>query len=148
VEAAYSLQTLHYLEREPGRALEVNEWLHARFPGNPVGLYHRALILERLHRGEDALGVWDRLVERIQTSGRVSEGFLAECELQRSRGLAQAGRTPEAKLALGQASFHARRRNPSEELEGPFVPFDDIRQAIADAAKTPGTERTADGPQP
>jgi hypothetical protein len=113
----------------------VNDWLYERFPDNPVCLYHRARILERLDRSEDALQAWDRLVDRL-ASGRASHGFLAECHLHRARllGASRAGgpgSEAEAATALLLAKQHAHRRDPRIEMEGPFGDFEQVRAEIA-----------------
>jgi len=135
VEAAYSLSAVLQGERQLERALEVNDWLHERFPENPVGLYHRARILEGLDRREQALETWQRLAERLVASGRVSHGFLAECQLRRARLLAAPegrGTLPDAQAAaaLALASEHARLRDPEQEMDGPFEEWGDVKQAI------------------
>jgi tetratricopeptide (TPR) repeat protein len=136
VEAAYSLSMVLQMEGAYERALEVNDWLHERFPDNPVCLNYRARILEGLDRSTDALQVWDRLVERLLASGRLSQGFLAECHLHRARLLARlaavAGSDTEeaAMTAVLLAKEHARRRDPRKEMQGPFEDFDDVRGQI------------------
>jgi tetratricopeptide (TPR) repeat protein len=135
VEAAYSLSAVLQGEGQLERALAVNDWLHARFPENPVCLYHRARILEGLERREEALQTWQRLVARLVASGRVSHGFLAECHLRRARLLAAPQGTATASVeqaatALALASDHARQRDPELEMEGPFEDFDEVQGAI------------------
>lgn len=134
VEAAYSLSTVLQIEGAFGRALEVSDWLHERFPENPVCLYHRARILEGLGRSAEALLVWDRLVERLFASGRVSHGFLSECHLHRAVLLrARAvgdGRDSEAAAALLLAKEHARRRDARTEMEGPLGGFEEVSAEI------------------
>jgi tetratricopeptide (TPR) repeat protein len=136
VEAAYSLSAVLQIEGQLERALAVNDWLHERFPENPVGLYHRARILEGLERRGQALETWQRLLARLSASGRVSHGFLAECHLRRARLLAAASASatlPDepAATALALASEHARLRDPAREMDGPFEGFDAVRGAIA-----------------
>ena len=136
VEAAYSLSMVLQMEGAYERALEVNDWLHERFPDNPVCLNHRARILEGLDRSADALQVWDRLVERLLASGRLSQGFLAECHLHRARLLARLAAVvgsdadEAAMTAVLLAKEHARRRDLQTEMEGPFEAFDDVRGQI------------------
>ena len=108
-------------------ALRMSDWLRERFPTNPVALYHRARILEALGRPADALRAWDDLVDRLSDSARVSHGFLAECHLHRARIESARGATAPAADALRLASFHAVRRDPQLEMEGPFEDFDAIR---------------------
>ncbi|HEY8232740.1 MAG TPA: hypothetical protein VIJ10_08755 [Vicinamibacteria bacterium] len=145
VEAAYALETVLLVEGEPVRAFEVNEWLHARYPRNPVGLYHRALLLERLDRRGNALRAWDELEARLRDSGHISRGFLAECALQRSRLLSAEGRDVEADLALQEALAHEQLRDPSAELDGPLHSADSIAQGICRALAATSTTRQARG---
>jgi tetratricopeptide (TPR) repeat protein len=131
--AAYARQ---YVLVDRGRyrdALAVNEGLIARFPGNPVCLYNRALILERLGRDEDAGPAWRRLVEVLEAFPPASDGFLAECWLHLGRIAREAGRADEAATALGRARAHLLRRHADDELEGPYQPFESVRAAILDA---------------
>jgi membrane protein YqaA with SNARE-associated domain len=141
VEAAYSLQTVHLRQGRPAEALVMNDWLQERFPENPIGLYHRGLILEALRRPREALRAWDALAVRLGSSPFSAHGFLAECHLHRARlhlelelrpeaddALDHAG---EAEAAVAQAQEHAARRDPRSELEGQFERFEDIRKSIA-----------------
>ena len=141
VEAAYALETILVAEGDARRALEVNEWLHARFPRNPVGLYHRALILERLGRPADALLAWAAIEARLRDSGRESRGFLAECALSRWRLLSATGSRAEADAALAEAQAHASARDREAELDGPLYSADevgrDIRRAAAESGAGP-----------
>jgi tetratricopeptide (TPR) repeat protein len=134
VEAAYGLTAVLQLEGALEHALEVSNWLHARFPDNPANLYHRARILEGLERPAEALSLWDRLVERLLASGRVSHGFLAECHLRRARLLMLTAGTSsqeDAKSALSLARQHARERDPQIEMEGPLEGFEKLQEQIA-----------------
>jgi hypothetical protein len=138
VEAAYSLQTVHLREGRYAEALEVNAGLTARFPDNPIGLYHRGLILEGLRLPAEALLAWEGLARRIESHSLPSEGFLAECHLHRARLHRQlalsdgaAGHARHAAAALALARAHASRRDARRELEGPFERFEQIRKAIA-----------------
>ena len=130
IEAVYALQTIHYREGDYARAREANDWLFARFPRNPVGLYHRALIQERLGRVQDALVTWDALRARLAGAPHRSEGFLAECELHRAGLLVRAGSAAAAAQARAAARAHAARRDHERELEGPLVSFSDVRERI------------------
>jgi tetratricopeptide (TPR) repeat protein len=136
VEAAYSLSAVLQGEGQLERALAVNDWLHERFPENPVCLYHRARILERLDRREEALDTWQRLISRLVASGRVSHGFMAECHLHLARLLDTPSRSgtasrDRASAALALAIDHARQREPLLEMDGPFEDFDEVRETIA-----------------
>jgi tetratricopeptide (TPR) repeat protein len=130
VEAAYALQTMHYREGDHASALRANDWLYARFPRNPVCLYHRALVLEALGRGPEALAAWDRLVEHLTANGSASQGFLAECRLHRAELLARSGARAAARQALEAAAGHAARRSAALELEGPLEDFDAVQGRI------------------
>ena len=135
VEAAYALQTVHYRQGDLVKALQVNDAIREHFPDNPVGLYHRALILERLERPAESLAAWDALVARIARFPHQSDGFLAECHLHRSRLLQRlAGverpEVPAAEAARRTAREHAVRRDARRELEGPLVTFDEVRREI------------------
>jgi len=126
VDGAYALQTVLYREEDAAAALEVNDWLFARFPTSPVCLYQRALILEALDRRGPALAVWDALVAHIEASGRPSQGFLAECQLHRALLLRAGGAEADARRALERARAHARARVTDHELEGPLEDFDHV----------------------
>jgi tetratricopeptide (TPR) repeat protein len=136
VEAAYALETVHYRQGDFAKALEVNDWLRERFPDNPVGLYHRGLIFEKLERPTESLAAWDALVARIERFPHRSDGFLAECHLHRSRLLQRlaGGERPEvgsaAEVARRAAREHAVRRDAHRELEGPLVSFEEVRREI------------------
>jgi hypothetical protein len=143
VEAAYSLSAVLQGERQLERASEVNDWLHERFPENPVGLYHRARILEGLGRREQALETWQRLAERLVASGRVSHGLPGRVSACGARGCSPrpraAARLPDAQAAaaLALASEHARLRDPEQEMDGPFEEWGDVKRRSR-ASKRPG----------
>lgn len=136
VEAGYALQTVHYLQGDLPRALDANEWLHRRFPSNPIGLYHRGLILEGMDRDHEALSAWNALLLRLQGSPHRSDGFLAECQLHRARLLGRVAGPGDGALraaaaeALLAAARHAAGRVAERELEGPLVSFAEIQKAI------------------
>jgi tetratricopeptide (TPR) repeat protein len=144
VEAAYALAGALLVEGRLEPALAVNDWLHERFPGNPVALYHRARILEALGRTE-ALPAWDAVVARLVASGRVSHGFLAECHLHRARLLAgpsASERSEAAATARELAMSHARRRDPRLEMDGPFEDWSSVAEAIAELERTAAASAT------
>jgi len=138
VEAAYSLQTIHLQEGDAARALEINTWLYERFPRNPVCLYHRALILEKLERHREAFEAWEKLVARIHAFRKASDGFLAECHLHRAMlyekmnevSADETGQRP-VETALKLAAAYARQRDATAELEGPLASFETINREIA-----------------
>jgi tetratricopeptide (TPR) repeat protein len=138
VEAALTLQNVLLYSREIQKALEVNDWLHERYPAHPSVLYHRALLMERLQRPAEALALWEKLIQRIKTSPWPSHTFLAECYLHcahlgEALRLAQAsGNHAPQKIseALQLAAWHAERRNKTIELESIFQKFDDVEAEI------------------
>jgi tetratricopeptide (TPR) repeat protein len=137
VEAAYSLAAALLVEGRLEDALTVNGWLRDRYPDNPVGLYHRARILEGLERPAEALAAWDAVVARLLASGRISHGFLAECQLHRAQLLNvdapfAAFPAANAAAALDEARAHARLRDPLVEMEGPFESWSTLAEAVAD----------------
>lgn len=132
VEAAYALQTIHYRRGDLPSALRANDWICARFPANPVGLYHRALILEGLRRDQESMDAWDALLSRLRAFPHASRGFLAECQLHRALHLARLRPgSPELYEARTDAARHAGLRVAERELEGTLTTFDDVRHAIA-----------------
>jgi hypothetical protein len=135
VDGAYALQTVLYREGDAAAAFEVNEWLYARYPTSPACLYHRALILEALQRTQDALAAWDALVAHIEASGRVSQGFLAECHLHRALLLRAGGSEAGARAALERARAHARSRVTAEEMEGPLEGSEQVLARIVALAR-------------
>ncbi len=138
VEAAYSLQTIHLQKGDYVRALEINTWLYQRFPRNPVCLYHRALILEKLERHREALEIWEKLMARIHEFRKASDGFLAECHLHRAwlyekmneMTTDEAGQRP-VETALKLAAIHARQRDAAAEMQGPLESFEAVNREIA-----------------
>lgn len=136
-DAAYSLQTIHLQEGNYARALEINNWIHERYPQNPICLYHRALIFEKLNRPHDALAVWVRVIVCIQALQKASDGFLAECHWRRAQLfeiMLASGSNREVRLqidaALKQAAKHVRQRDAAVELEGPFESYGEIKKAV------------------
>jgi tetratricopeptide (TPR) repeat protein len=135
VDAAYSLQTIYLQKEDYGRAQEVNDWLYARFPNNPICLYHRALIFEKLDRPREALAMWEKLIARIRAFPKASDGFLAECHLRRAKIFEMLQDPVQLEIALKSAAKHARQRNHEAELEGSFESFDKIEKTIAQMMK-------------
>lgn len=136
VEASYALQTILFKEGRLVPALALNDSLLARFPDNPVALYHRGLILEGLSRRDDALAVWDGLVARLHAFPHQSDGFLAECHLHRALLLEASGRPAESRTALAQAKEYVCRRDAARELEGPLVRAEKVRNSVNGLART------------
>ena len=136
VEATYALQTIHFKEGRLAPALALNDTLLARFPDNPVALYHRGLILEGLSRRGDALAVWDSLVARLHAFPHQSDGFLAECHLHRAQLLEASGRPSESRAALARSKEYVCRRDAARELEGPLVRAENVRNSVTGLART------------
>ncbi len=137
VDAAYALQTIHLQKGDAVAGLEINEWLYARFPNNPICLYQRALLFEKDDRPVEALAAWEKLIGRIGAFDQASDGFLAECHLHRAQCYEHINsRTPDshtsaqAWTALQKAALHAQQRQAEVELEGPLVSFDEINKEI------------------
>jgi tetratricopeptide (TPR) repeat protein len=138
VEAALTLQNILLYSHETEKALEVNDWLHERYPSHPSVLYHGALLMERLERPTEALAFWEKLIQRINTSPWQSHTFLAECYLHcallgEALRLAQASdhHSPQKiSEALQLAAWHAERRNKALELESIFQKFDEVEAEI------------------
>lgn len=134
VEAAITLQNILLYSREYQKALEVNDWLHQRYPTHPSVLYHRALLLERLQRPGEALTQWETLISRIRAFPIQSHTLLAECYLhcaQLEPAPVSGQQTPQkAATALQLAAWHAERRNKDFELESIFQKFEEIVREI------------------
>lgn len=134
VEAAITLQNILLYSREYQKALEVNDWLHDRYPAHPSVLYHRALLMERLQRPAKALAHWETLISRIRAFPIQSHTLLAECYLhcaQLEPADASDNHAPQKiATALQLAAWHAERRNKALELESIFQKFDDIAGEI------------------
>ncbi|MCI0695065.1 CDC27 family protein [candidate division KSB1 bacterium] len=138
VDAAYSLQDIHLHDGEYQRALEINAWLHERFPEHPSVLYHRALLLEKLQRHQEAMAAWEALSGRLEASQLPSYGYLAECHLHRAK-LYEITNDPTATgkivAALKAAEANAGKHDKTVELEGPFESVEQIRRTIGQMLK-------------
>jgi len=138
VEAALTLQNVLLYSRENHQALEVNDWLHERYPAHPSVLYHRALLMERLQRPVEALAQWEKLISRIRAAPWQSHTLLAECYLhcaQLGEALRLAGAngdhaSQKISEALQLAAWHAARRQKALELESLFQKFDAVEAEI------------------
>ena len=142
VDAAYSLQTIHMQKGDYQRALEINDWLHERFPGNVVCIHHRALLFEKLGRRQEALATWGKIIDRVRAFRYPSAGFQAECHLHRAQICEQLAppvldRSTALAIAaeLELAVMHAGRRDAGIEIDGLFESFAEIDKAIAKMVK-------------
>jgi tetratricopeptide (TPR) repeat protein len=136
-DATFALQDIYMHESEYQRALEINEELYATLPQHASVLHHRAVIMEKLQRPQEALAAWERLAERLEAFQRPNHGFLAECHLHRAKLLEalQASTTDKAAMlkissALNLAASHIQRCDKAVELEGPMDNFAELKKAI------------------
>jgi tetratricopeptide (TPR) repeat protein len=135
VNALYALQYVLVDRCDYARALTANEQLFERFPRNPVCLYNRGLILENVGRLSEAASAWRQLVEVIAGFVQPSQGFLAECHYHLARIARRQGDDAESVRLLAEAERHAARRNPADEIDGPYSSFATTRGEIARAAR-------------
>lgn len=136
-DATFSLQDLYMHEGEYQRALEINEELYAAQPQHASVLHHRAVIMEKLQRPQEALAAWEQLAERLEAFQKPSHGFLAECQLHRAKLLEvlQVSATDKAATlkissALNLAASHMQLCDKAVELEEPMDNFAELKKAI------------------
>lgn len=135
VSARYALQVVYMEMGQTDRAWEVNNWLYERFPRNPVCLYNRALLLEKLNRPQEAALVWEQLIARVEDIERPSKGYLAECYYHLSSLSHLAGETEQEASQLAAANRFVKLYRPEEEMDGPYTSFDETKKAISQATK-------------
>jgi uncharacterized protein (TIRG00374 family) len=136
-DAELTLQDLYMHEGEYERALAINENLLPELPLNASVLYHRAVLLEKLGRGEEALPVWEKLYERVKNFIRPSYAFMAECQLHRARILTALNAEPAIVAAAAEAAAESMHYcDRAVEMAGPFESFEDIDKAIAALRKS------------
>lgn len=140
ISAAYSLVAIYLQEGDLARAEQASGWLLERYPDNPVSLYYRALVLEKLRRPEAALAVWDEVARGLLAFERLSDGFLAECHLHRAQLYERLGNAAGARSALLLAARHARERDAAAEMEGPLEDFEAVRARIDRMIEDEGTQ--------
>jgi tetratricopeptide (TPR) repeat protein len=138
INARYSQQLILYETAEFEEALRVNDALHARFPENPVCLYNRALILERLGRPAEALPIWEKLVGLLDSHPVRSQRFLAECHLHIAEIRREQGHSEAARTSLRRAAQHAQASRSAPEIDGPYVSFEKVDEAIRRAQRSWG----------
>ncbi len=131
LDAKFTLQDLYMHEGEYERALAINEELYAQLPEHPSVLQHRAVLLEKVRREEEALPVWEKLYERLSAFRRPSYAFLAECRLHRARIL-ESMKAEELQIlaAVESAATNMRQCDRKLEMSGPFENFDELSKAI------------------
>lgn len=147
IDAAFSFQNVLLHEGEYSRGLEINDWLKNRYPHHVSVLYHRALLLENLHRSSEALQYWDNLIIRIQSFQVQSNGYLAECYLHRAEiygamSSNHGDKLPEIEKAVAQALFYAKNRDAANETESSYQKFDDIYDSIKKLKKRYAVQET------
>lgn len=137
VDAAFSLQDILLHDGEYAKTLVVSDWLQNRFPRHPTVLYHRALLFEKLKRQEEALVLWQELIEKLWAFPNSSSGYLAECYLHCAQIHENAlvlfdseERRQAMCVALRAAALHAKQRDAAIELESGYQSFKDIVKDI------------------
>lgn len=141
VNALYAMQDVLMDEGRSADALEPNDRLFVEFPHNPVVLYNRGLILERLGRLDEAKQDWTRLIDIVGAFVQPSQGFLAECHYHLALLARQRGHYAAAAELVARAMTHADRRQAAVELDGPYGDFNELRQAIARSLREWGVAR-------
>jgi len=123
-------------------ALSVNDKLIAELPRDPVCLYNRAFILERLGRQSEARPYWQRLIDLVAAFEEPSQGLLAECHYYLARTARAEGDNDAAARLISRAKAHADSRNAARELDGPYTSFDEVRDAIVKTLREWGWVRS------
>lgn len=142
VDATYSLQTIYLQKGDYGQALRLNDWLFARYPNNPICLYHRAILFEKLNRFHEALTCWEKLIDRVHAFQKAGFGFLAECHLHRALLYERLLQTEDdgstlrnLEGALQLAAAYVQRHDADVEMDGPLESFEAINKAIIRMSK-------------
>jgi tetratricopeptide (TPR) repeat protein len=130
ISALYALQIVYFETERTEEAWKVNEALYLHFPDNPVCLYNRALLLEEMRRRQEAAEVWRRLIARVETSVQPGNGYLAECYYHLYLLEKEAGEIDHARKSLETAIRYVRAYREQDEMDGPYVSFKNIREAI------------------
>lgn len=131
LDAKFTLQDLYMHEGEYERALAINEEFLQDLPEHPSVLQHRAVLLEKVKRDEEALPVWEKLYDRLQTFRRPSYAFLAECQLHRARILEDMqAEASQIRAAVELAAANMQQCDRKKEMSGPFENFDELNAAI------------------
>lgn len=135
IPALYAMQIVHFETGNYVKAMACNDQLYRRFPSNPVCLYNRALLLEKLNRQADAVVVWKQLITRVETFVQPSNGYLAECHSHLSELYRSLGEPDNAGKALASARMCAGRYQAHEEIDGSYTTFEETARAIARATQ-------------
>ncbi|OPZ80217.1 MAG: Tetratricopeptide repeat protein [bacterium ADurb.Bin431] len=131
--ASYSLQATYLENGQYDSALVINDHLYKYYAASPSCLYHRALLLEKTGRLEEALQIWEQLIATLQRRQPVSNGFLAESHYHLAWLNRQLKRDENARKLLIQSARFAARRRADEELEGSYIKFKEIKGKINSA---------------
>jgi tetratricopeptide (TPR) repeat protein len=142
-DASFALQYVLVDRGEFAAALPVNDALIAELPRDPVCLYNRAFILERLGRQSEAKRYWQQLIDVVTAFEEPSQGLLAECHYSLARAARAEGDAPAAARLIARAKAHADSRNPARELDGPYASFEEVREAIVKTLREWGLTTTA-----
>jgi tetratricopeptide (TPR) repeat protein len=135
LDAVFSLQYVYVDRGEFAAALSVSDKLIADLPRDPVCLYNRAFILERLGRQSEAKPYWQQLIDLVAASEEPSQGLLAECHHYLARTAHAEGDTEAAVRLITRAKAHADSRSAARELDGPYTSFDETRRAIVETMR-------------
>ena len=146
--ASYSLQSIYFENEQYDSALVINDQLFRRYPSSPSALYNRAMLLEKTHRPQEALAVWNTLTGVLQQRRPASNGFLAESYFHLACLQQQLKNDQSAKKLLIQAAQFAARRRSEDEIEGSYVKFKEIKSRINEALRTWGQGQSTLEPAP
>ena len=142
-DASFALQYVLVDRGEFAAALPINDTLIAELPRDPVCLYNRAFILERLGRQSEAKRYWQQLIEVVAAFEEPSQGLLAECHYHLARTARTEGDAQAAARLIARAKAHADSRIPARELDGPYASFEEVREAILKTLREWGLTTTA-----
>ncbi|MBM3264350.1 MAG: hypothetical protein FJY97_13115 [candidate division Zixibacteria bacterium] len=135
LSARYARQVVYFETGDIAGAWTINEWLYQRYPHKPGCLYNRALLLERMNRPMEAIPVWQQLIARIEGFGQPSNGYLAECHYRLAVLWERTGALDQAETHIEKARAYATRYRSDEEMDGPYVSFEETSKAIAGAIR-------------
>lgn len=130
INAMYAQQMIYFDGEEYENALVINDSLFQQFFNNPSCLYHRALLLDKTGRYEEAAEIWQRLIECIQAFDKSSNGFLAECFYHSACNAWHRDDRQDALLKIELAQSYFGKLNEAEELQGPHFSYDDLKEQV------------------
>ncbi len=135
INAMYALMMIYYETYEFNKAWQLNEQLFLKYPRNPVCLYNRALLLEKLERYSEAILIWKNLISHIEMFVQQSNNYLAECHFHVAQIYQGMGEPEMAIQELELAEMYVKLYQPEQEMDGPYTNFKDTRKAIQHARK-------------